>query len=694
MYIEKLEIKGFGKFNNRIWKLSKGLNVIVGSNESGKTTLQWFIKAMLFGLKGGRSGKDGVPSPLKRFKPWEGNLYGGFLEYRLDDGRGYRIERNFDTGMVRAFDSQFNDITAEFCLGRDKGFCIAEKHLGLNEACFERTVFVRQLTSKPEEDGSGELISRLVNAAQTGDEDLSLKNACQALKEALKQHVGTGRTTTRPLDRVIGRMEELEARRQALVVQMDSSREVQKKLKDALEKKQQLKEKKALLIACRDAWVLKGEMLAYENKRVALVQMAEEAKAFEAQLNKASSRQPVMGRRKEADRVKVLRRIDRTQMLKNAAVGMATVLFAIALLGVLHILPDRSGWLLSGAFGAAVVCSVAGIWLMRRLKRLRAVFAEQEKQEAEFSSSMLEVLELNSSLKDTLNKASLLYGSKLADARQISEAAKGMSERQATTCKSLDRTIGTTRTLLAGWPEEESLQLALLFPRTQLEDGEAGKQVPEEREKDIQACIEGVEKELGEVNLQIREYETLLLGIDMDADALQQLEEELVELEEKKRKLEDTNESIQIALQILTESGMEIQRNYVPMLSSGMCRIISRISGGRYQDLRTDDKLAVKTTSPETGEVIPAEVLSGGTVDQIYLAFRIAMAELITSSGEKLPYILDEALAQYDDRRTLEAFKFLAELAEKGQVIFFTCKEREADIAQALCNGNLHLIRL
>ena len=86
MVIKRLGIKGFGRLEEFEIRLTGGINVIYGENESGKTTIQWFIKGMFYGLEGGREREDGSKPPLKRFEPWDGSQYGGFLEYVLEDG--------------------------------------------------------------------------------------------------------------------------------------------------------------------------------------------------------------------------------------------------------------------------------------------------------------------------------------------------------------------------------------------------------------------------------------------------------------------------------------------------------------------------------------------------------------------------------------------------------------------------------
>ncbi|MHB8065969.1 MAG: ATP-binding protein, partial [Ruminiclostridium sp.] len=70
MKISRLHVRGFGKIEDFDITLSNGLNVIYGRNESGKSTLMEFIRAMLYGLKGGRASKAGMLSAAKRYMPW------------------------------------------------------------------------------------------------------------------------------------------------------------------------------------------------------------------------------------------------------------------------------------------------------------------------------------------------------------------------------------------------------------------------------------------------------------------------------------------------------------------------------------------------------------------------------------------------------------------------------------------------
>ena len=80
MKIKELRLKNFGKFTNKEIHFSDGMNVIYGENESGKSTLYTFIRAMLFGLERGR-GRAAAQDAFSRYEPWENpNYYCGEMK--------------------------------------------------------------------------------------------------------------------------------------------------------------------------------------------------------------------------------------------------------------------------------------------------------------------------------------------------------------------------------------------------------------------------------------------------------------------------------------------------------------------------------------------------------------------------------------------------------------------------------------
>jgi len=86
-----------------------------------------------------------------------------------------------------------------------------------------------------------------------------------------------------------------------------------------------------------------------------------------------------------------------------------------------------------------------------------------------------------------------------------------------------------------------------------------------------------------------------------------------------------------------------------------------------------EERLAVISKS---GEDQPIDFpLSGGTLDQIYLAFRLAVIDHLDEAYEHLPLVLDEVLINWDDQRFEAGVQILSHIAQKRQVFLFTCHE-------------------
>ena len=81
-------------------------------------------------------------------------------------------------------------------------------------------------------------------------------------------------------------------------------------------------------------------------------------------------------------------------------------------------------------------------------------------------------------------------------------------------------------------------------------------------------------------------------------------------------------------------------------------------------------------------KLVPIEQVSSGTMDQVYLAVRLAAARLLQGDGEPFPLIFDDSFTQYDDERLRTALKWLSE-SYGGQMLIFTCHKREGQMLRA-----------
>ena len=96
---------------------------------------------------------------------------------------------------------------------------------------------------------------------------------------------------------------------------------------------------------------------------------------------------------------------------------------------------------------------------------------------------------------------------------------------------------------------------------------------------------------------------------------------------------------------------------------------------GSFEGLSTDydrkDTPIIVGVRPN-GERVRVNGMSAGSCDQLYLALRLAGIEQHVEANEPIPFIVDDALINFDDKRAGAALDLLATLSEKTQVVFFT----------------------
>jgi len=123
--------------------------------------------------------------------------------------------------------------------------------------------------------------------------------------------------------------------------------------------------------------------------------------------------------------------------------------------------------------------------------------------------------------------------------------------------------------------------------------------------------------------------------------------------------------------------------------------LFARMTLGSFEGLRLefDDKNDAVLVGVRAGgkEVVHVSGMSDGTADQLYLAIRLASLETYLSTNEPLPFIVDDILVQFDDRRAGASLEALLELAGSTQVIFFTHHRHLVDLARSRLNGALDI---
>lgn len=145
-------------------------------------------------------------------------------------------------------------------------------------------------------------------------------------------------------------------------------------------------------------------------------------------------------------------------------------------------------------------------------------------------------------------------------------------------------------------------------------------------------------------------------------------------------RIHDEIVAIDLAHETMADLSSSIRDSFGLYLNKEASQYITGITGGIYDSMSIDENLNVFLNTK--AKLVPLENVSSGTMDQVYLALRLAAAKLLQGSGSGFPLIFDDSFTQYDDERLKTALEWLAS-AYGGQIIIFTCHRREAQMLRA-----------
>lgn len=175
MKLISLYIDNFGKLSDYSFDFSKTLNSLYEENGWGKTTLTVFIKSMLYGLN---------KTERTLYSPWKNvSSFGGYLILEAS-GRNYRIERQFSTSKSTLDTIRVYDLQSGFPIDKF-GSNIGEAILNLNEASFERSVFIPQKDLN--EGFNSDIEAKLADLIGGTDDSQSFEEAIEILSKKAKE---------------------------------------------------------------------------------------------------------------------------------------------------------------------------------------------------------------------------------------------------------------------------------------------------------------------------------------------------------------------------------------------------------------------------------------------------------------------------------------------------------------------------
>ena len=629
----------FGTLEGRELELSDGLNVLYAPNESGKSTWCALLKTMLYGINTAQRAKAGQQPDKTKYRPWSGAPMSGSMD----------VETAQDKITLRRWTERANQPMQAFSAtvtGTDMPVpgmtadTAGQTLTGVPREVFERSAFIRQ--SGLETSNDPELDRRISAIVSTGDEEVSFMEASDRLR-AWQRRRRYGKR---------GAIPELEA-------EMDETSRTLEGLREDAGLIAGIEEEIAALEArLSDASARRDAARAAQRKKTLsdlgnVRQVVQELESAAAQADMALSRAEEaledtpykdMGteeaaRRSEKDMAaaaELQRLADKLPPVKLAFIplALAIVSFLLAL-----VLP----WKIECA-GVGCILTLLFVVMFTRLQSIARTKADTLAQRQRILDAygvtapeeIRALLENYRALWREKERAAL----RLEDAQSALEAARQRQKTaEAQALAGLDFTGGDSEAAHIGREMEEiSAQIASLRER--------------------RAAAEGKARAVGDAMV---------------------LESALSEQKRRHETLTQQEAAIALALEVMEAADMELQQRFSPQLAGRTAALFARLTDSRYDEVTLARDLTAKVRP--AGDAVGRELdfLSAGAKDQLYLALRLAMCELALPEDEPCPIVLDDALVSFDRKRMARALELLKEMAEKRQIVLFTCHEREIE---------------
>lgn len=716
----------FGKLQGERLTLEPGLNVITAPNEGGKSTWCAFLKAMFYGIDTRDRDRKGHLADKNRYQPWSGAPTEGeiTLEWQGQDitiRRGPRGNVPFGSfsAVYTGTEEPVPGLTADTC---------GQMLLGVGREVYERSAFIGQsgtlaIRSAPE------LEARIAALVSSGEEDVSYSQVERQLKEWLNR---------RKVNKSVGRIPQLEEEQAELARSTGELSQLNDQLNQLEGERAQASRKHAFCtrqLALHKAIAQRKLDLQYTQARTDEAQaqaqldalLSEQArfgpipsrdalkraqgelaflKALEPEIRQGQEElalaQQALERARQAAQddhfpgmtgEEAVRKGERDSesyrsgMAKKAAGKRNFILLqaagllagaALAIFGpfwwlgpIAYVLCAAASALVfaNGTKSARQAAKILERYGVEDVEEIAALAGNYQQRMAAADQAAQQVRMIQGGLKDRQarleNSRQELFRFVHTFAPEVKELfgvsaalsrALNLGERETLARSKLEGAQRLTQALQAQGGRELTEETPLSQPTLSLEQAaqETGR---------LQVELERLDRALN----QARGKQQALGDPAILSARLEQVEEEL---ERRRREYQ----AISIAMETLQQANAQLQQRFSPQLNRAAGALLSRLTGGKYHALSLDKELEASASGER--DVLPhsALYLSKGTVDQIYLAVRLAVCDLCLPDA---PLVLDEALAAFDDVRAKRALELLQELSAQRQILLFSCHHRE-----------------
>jgi hypothetical protein len=272
----------------------------------------------------------------------------------------------------------------------------------------------------------------------------------------------------------------------------------------------------------------------------------------------------------------------------------------------------------------------------------------------------------------------------IREARQVDDDALAqMAARAELATAPLQHMNDAVAAIRTAWPEAVPHEVILSLRGCDKAIAEAERQGAQEASDNAQAKV-GTLLEERTRQLMLLEQVEGKEGADQSLGRVREAEATVAELSGKWLQL---RLQVELLKRVIASQG---EQDALPLLA-GAGEILERFTDGRWVALQPTPghgARALRIVRADGLEAGPDE-LSEGTLDQVYLALRLAAVRELhrqrTAEGRPaVPLVLDDVLMAFDVERTREALALLSELARDLQIIVFTHHSYVADVARQL----------
>ena len=705
----------FGKLEDQVLELQPGMNIIEAPNEWGKSTWCAFLVAMLYGIETRARTTQAALAEKEKYAPWSGSPMEGRMDLNWN-GRDITIERRTKGrtpfGVFKAYETEtgleVEELTAANC---------GQMLLGVEKSVFTRTGFLRLNDLPVTQD---EALRRRLNAlVTTGDESgagealgaklKELKNACRYNRSGLLPKAEAELAALEDKQRELVR---LNRDAQMIGIYQEQTETYLRQLKNhqaAIAYQNALADQARVRVAERavtDAVArrdrLEGECSALpgkeatEEKRRQVRDLQQQWMAVQEE-SQALPQEP-----EEPEKVAAFEGMEPAELLEKVQVDAARYAVLCEKMEKKPVL----GWIcmILGLLAMAVSAALQ-LWVVLGLGALLLAFGmvaysgnrklyRDMKAEAEALADSYPWRELDRWMTEAesyLNRQNQ-YRSRLAHHKAAQEALDQRASmvrqqlQEVTQGLELRQVLETLQQVIDHWSELEDARGDLKQAENYLQSirAMAKTAVPPEYEDSLTLSELETNQKIGEYTLrksQLIEQLGKLHGAMNAMGDEQVLQTRIDGLRKRIADLEETAAALDIAQQTLAAATEQLQRRFAPRIAERAKDLFAKLTGGRYDRLNLTRELTVDAAAAGEMTMRSAQWRSEGTVDQLYIALRLAVAEELVPDA---PLVLDDALVRFDDQRLKNALSLLVEATASKQVILFTCQNRESEIYDEL----------